>query len=145
MNGSSKLDEDLVDEIRAKVFKDTGHAISKDDPIMLNAHVVKAIFDITVEDAKEIVSNIVCRDIDKIDQLTKHTKESMEMKEKSFTLQCENFLERFNTALNDHSKNEVISWEEANETILRRIKVNQFWIFAFNILIFATLIYFLAQ
>ena len=141
----SKIDNSLVDEIRGKVFSETGSRISKDDPIMLNAHVIKAIFDLTIEDAKTIVSDIVCRDLDKIDQLVKLTEQKREQQAKSFTKQYETFIELFNDALQDQSEKEITSWKETNSMILNRIKTTQIVSICFNLLMVAIVIYLLAR
>lgn len=128
------INDDLIDEICISVFRESGARISADDPIMLNAHVMKALFDLTIEDSRKVVSGIVCRNLNNLDELMKAAIAQQEQNRQSLALNTEKFINLFNESIAEQNKKDAIDLKDSFEGINKRSITLQLILAVLNVL-----------
>lgn len=65
------MDENLIEELRERVFSEAGLNISKDDPIFLNVVLLQCLFQSHIENSQKLTDSIIGNNLGKMDEIVK--------------------------------------------------------------------------
>ena len=116
------LSPNLIEEIRKDVFSSSGVKINKDDPILLNAHVIKALFDHHIQETEQLTDSIVGKNLGKMDETVRKYIAALEKVNQSYIDNTKLFLNSFERTIVELQKKEEKSWEKISKDVANQTK-----------------------
>ena len=115
------IDHSLIEKCVANAATKAGVKIAKDDPILLNALVIKALFEEQIKDTEKMSENLVSPYLAKMDESARIYVATLGRVNQSYINNTTKFLKSFEEVIVTLQEKEVRQWDDITEEISNKV------------------------